>query len=111
MYNEDEQTKNKELVFTAFLFLLIGLVIGVFFQSGYSVGIRTFFHQIYVKINPETQKDSKTIIIEKVTKDTSDFPTNSIFDKPKKKENKIILTIKRMLPSKEKPQTINDNVE
>lgn len=108
MNNKDKKSKNNELIFIAFLFLLIGLVIGVFFQSGYSIGMRTFFHQIYIKFHPETQKDSKTIIIEQVTKNTSTIPQNSIFDKPEKKENKFILIIKRIFPAKEKPKTIND---
>ena len=95
--------KNKDTLFIIFISLLLGVFIGVFFKSGYSLGIKSFFRDVYFKINPESQKDSKTIILEKA--DCYELP-NTIFDETKKKDNKFILFIKNL--KKEKPQTIKN---
>lgn len=89
--------------------LLLGMFLGVFFKSSYSIGIRTFFHNIYVKLHPEITKDSKTIIMDRVTKDTPNLPQNDIFEEPAQKENGFIKIIKKVFIHKQKEkQTIDD---
>lgn len=91
--------------------LTLGMLIGIFYHSQYSLGMRTFFHKMYLKINPDSQKDSKTLIMDKVTKDTPNLPQNDIFEQPAKKDNGFILFIKKVFVKKEnKPQTINDYI-
>ena len=106
-----EDIMNYETGLTLLIALLLGLFLGVFFQTQYSVGIRTVFHNIYTKLCPDTQKDSKTIIMERVTKDTPNLPQKDIFETPKKKENEMVLFIKRLfIKEKKTEQTINDVV-
>jgi hypothetical protein len=97
---------NKDSAATIFIALLLGLLLGVLYNTPYSIGIRTKIHNIVHKFNPE--KDSKSIIIEKATKDISPLPQKSIFEEPQK-ENRFILFIKRVFTNKqEQTKTIND---
>ena len=95
---------DKDTLFIIFISLLIGLVIGVYFQTSYSIGLRTALHNITQKLNPDSKKDSKTLIMEKAG--TYTMP-ETIFDTPKK-ENKLIIFIKRFLPKKETTQTLDN---
>ena len=99
-----------ENISTIVIALLLGVFLGVFFQTSYSLGIRTFFHNVYVKLHPEINKDSKTIIIDRVTKDTPNLPQNDIFEEPEKKENGFIKIIKKVFIHKDKEQTTIHNV-
>ena len=89
--------------------LLLGLIIGVVAPSKHYAELRIFIHKLYLKFNPNAEKDSKTIILETASKSLDELPQNSIFDKPKKK-NKVILFIKQIIESNKKPQedTINN---
>ena len=99
---------NKDSAATILIALLLGLLLGVLFNTSYSVGIRTKLHNIYSKYNPE--KDSKTMIMDRATKDILPLPQNSIFDEPER-EHKIILLIKRFFDKKtEQNKTINDEI-
>lgn len=100
---------NWETVSTVLIALLLGMFLGVMFNSKYSIPLRVKFHDFYVKINPDTQKDSHTLIMEKVTKDAPILPQNSIFDEPEKKENRFIKTFYRIFnKNHERKQTIHD---
>ncbi len=89
--------------------LMLGMLIGIFYHSPYSVGLRTLIHNIYLKTHPNIEKDSKTLIMDRVTKDTPNLPQKNIFEQPQKKENGFILFIKKVFVKKQdKPQTIND---
>lgn len=102
---------NWDIVYIFIFSLLFGFFIGVIFKTPYTLGIKTFFHNISVKLNPDSQKDSKTLIIDRVTKDTENIPQNSIFEEPKKKDNNFIIIIKRLFhKQKEKSPTIHDAV-
>ena len=64
---------------------------------------------MYIKVHPEVKKDSKTIIIDQVTKNTHNVPQKDIFEAPKK-ENKLVIFIKRVYgEEKPKRETIYDN--
>ena len=107
--------KNSELltwsnISTIIIALLLGLFLGIFFKSSYSIGIRTFFHDIYVKLNPDITKDSKSIIIDRVTKDTPQLPQNDIFEEPAQKENGFIKIIKKVFIHKQKEKQTIDNI-
>lgn len=104
---------DKDTLFILFISLLLGLFIGVFFQSGYSVGLRTLYHKIYLKFHPEVQKDTKTIIIDKVSEDNIRIPQTDIFEDMSEKDNKLIIILKKIFtPSKKLKQenkpTIDD---
>ncbi len=101
--------KKSDIVFIIIFCLLLGFFIGILFKTPYTLGIKTFFHNISVKLNPDTQKDSKTLIIDKATKDAKSIDYKNIFDEPKTKENKFIIIIKRIF-NKKKHQTTIDNV-
>ena len=102
---------NWDLVYIFIFSFLFGISIGIIFKTPYTLGIKTFFHDIYVKLNPDLQKDSKTLIIERATKDTKALPQNSIFEEPQKKDNKFIIIIKRVFKNKEETRpSIHDAV-
>ncbi len=102
---------NYDAYLTIIIALLLGMFAGVFFQTKYSLGIKTFFHNVYIKLNPDSQKDSKTLILERVTKDTPNLPQKDIFEEPEKKDNPFVLYIKRIFINKnEKTHTIHDIV-
>ena len=62
-----------------------------------------------MKLNPDITKDSKSIIIDRVTKDTPQLPQNDIFEEPAQKENGFIKIIKKVFIHKQKEkQTIDD---
>lgn len=90
--------------------LLLGLIIGFVAPSKYYAEFRIFVHKLYLKFNPDVKKDSKTIILETTSKSLEELPQNSIFDKPKKKDNKFVLFIKQVIETNKKPQeeTINN---
>ncbi|GEM_PF-7132693 len=95
------------------LALLFGFIIGLIIPSRFFMPVRVFFHNIYIKMNPDSQKDSKTLILEQVTKDNVSTPKKDIFEEPEKKENGVVLYIKKVFKKdtkQEKPQTINDFV-
>lgn len=100
---------DEELTFVIIISLLLGCFIGVFMQTPYSLGIKTTFHNLYIKLNPDTQKDSKTIIIDKASESLDKLPQKDIFEQPEKKENKFILFIKNVFKTEKTQQkTIND---
>ena len=100
---------NWETVSTVLIALLLGMFLGVMYNSKYSIPIRIKFHDFCVKINPDTQKDSQTLIMERVTKDAPNISQNSIFDEPEKKENCFIKFVYRLFnKNNQKPQTIHD---
>ena len=64
-------------------------------------------HKIYLKINPNTEKDSKTIILEKVSGDINELPQKDIFEKPAK-ENRFVIFLKKLFTQKiDKQETID----
>ena len=102
---------NWDIVYIFIFSLLLGVLIGVLFKTPYTLGIKAYFHDICVKLNPNLQKDSRTLIIDRVTKDTKPLPKNSIFEVPEKKDNNLIVIIKRVFNKhKEKEPTIHDSV-
>lgn len=99
-----------DILYVFVVSLMIGLVLGFCCPNSYSANVKMFFHNIYVKFHPDTQKDTKTIIIETATKNIKDIPQNSIFEEPKK-ENKFLLFVKRVfVKEKKKEMTIEDIV-
>ena len=70
--------------------MLLGVVLGKFCPSNIHLQTATFFHNIYVKIHPESQKDTKTIII---------------FEEPQKKKNNFIIFIKKIFHKNTKNDT------
>ncbi len=76
--------------------MLLGVVLGKFCPSNIHLQTATFFHNIYVKIHPESQKDTKTIIMERATKDIQTYTGNDIFEEPQKKKNNFIIFIKKI---------------
>lgn len=80
--------------------LLIGLFLGIFFQSIYSIPIRTFFNNL----NPNTGKDSHTLIIDNVTRNTPNINQKDIFE-IQKKENIVIRIIKKLSTNNDKNST------
>ena len=105
-------SESADAILTVILALLIGAAIGLLIPSKASIATRIFFHNIFVKLNPDSQKDSHTLIMENVTKDTPNLPEKSIFEEPQKKDNGFILYIKKVFTKKdsEKPKTITDYV-
>ena len=100
---------NRETLSTILIALLIGMLLGVFYNTKYSIGLRTYFHEVYTKLHPEVKKDSKTIIIEQVTKNSQNIPQKDIFEKPER-ENKFFTVIKKIFVKPEqKTETIFDN--
>lgn len=99
-----------ENISTIIIALLLGVFLGVFYQTQYSIGLRTFVHNMYVKMHPEINKDSKSIIMDRVTKDTPALPQKDIFEEPAKEENGIIKIIKKVFIRKDKEQTTIHNV-
>ena len=100
--------KKSDIVFIIIFCLLLGFFIGILFKTPYTLEIKTFFHNINLKLNPDIQKDSKTLIIDNVTKDSKSIDYKNIFDEPKEKENKYIIIFKRLFKKKHKKTTIND---
>ena len=100
---------SREDIYTIIIALLIGMFVGVFFQSGYSIGIRSFFHNIYTKINPNSQKDSKTLINDRATKDIPNLPQKDIFETPKKKDCGVVIFIKKIFHNSEQEKDTIDN--
>jgi len=101
---------DENTVIIVIIALFIGFIAGKFIPSGVFMPVRLFFHNIYVKLNPDSQKDSKTLIMEKVSGDIY-LPQKSIFDEPVKKENKAVLYIKRILKKEDNsdnPKSIHD---
>lgn len=89
--------------------LLLGMFLGVMNNSKFAIPLKIKLHDMYVKINPDIQKDSHSLIIERVTKDTPNLPQNSIFEEPEKKDCSFIKVIKKVFIKKhEKPKTIHD---
>lgn len=104
-----EELISLDTVLVIAIALTLGMLIGIFYHSQYSIGIRTFIHDVYVKTHPNIEKDSKTLIMDRVTNDTPNLPEKDIFEQPQKKENGFILFIKKVFVKKQdKPQTIND---
>ncbi len=93
--------------------LLIGLVFGVMSPVNIKMRVQTFYSNLYIKFHPESQMDTQTIIINKVTKNSVLTPQNDIFEMPVKKENQIILFVKNLFKQnkqpKEKPLSIHDD--
>lgn len=104
-----EDITDTNMFLTVLLFLLLGMFTGVFFQSEYSVGVRTFFQKIYLKLNPDASKDSKTLILEKAGGSILELPTNNIFE-TKENENKLKSICKKLLKKQSDKNTcININ--
>ena len=99
-------------ILTIILALMIGLSIGFFIPTKCSIAIRLFIHNIYLKINPDAQKDSKTLILEKVSKNNDILEQKTIFDKPDKNQETPVMFIKKIFKNnntdEKKKQTIND---
>lgn len=105
--------ESMDAILTITLALLVGLTIGMLIPSKFSISSKVFFHNILRNLNPDSQKDSQTLIMEKVTKDTPNLPQNSIFEEPEKKENGFILYIKKVFfnqKDEDPPKTITDYV-
>lgn len=85
--------------------MLLGVVLGKFCPSNIHLQTATFFHNIYVKLHPESQKDTKTIIMERATKDIKTYTGNDIFEEPQKKENNFIIFIKKIFHKNTKNDT------
>jgi hypothetical protein len=81
-----------DLFYIFVISLLVGLIIGVVTSKQIQIAL----HEIYQKFHPEISKDSKTIIIERATKDLEQIPETSIFETPVKKENSVILFVKKI---------------
>ena len=99
---------NNDIFLTVILALLLGMFLGVAFNSKLFLPVKVKFHDFYSKINPNYQKDSQTLIIEKVTKDTPNINQKDIFEEPKKKNNSFILFIKRIFTPKKETNNIHD---
>lgn len=83
--------------------LMIGLVLGFCCPKECSAKFKIFMQNVYIKFHPECQKDSRTIIIEKVSKSTNDLPQTSIFEEPKK-ENQFLLFVKKVFVKEKKTE-------
>ena len=110
-------SKNKFLdddsIIVIILALLVGFIAGIIIQSEIFMPVRLFFHNVYTKLNPDSKKDSYTLIIENVTKSSPNLPQKNIFEEPAKKENGFVLYVKKVFAKNkktEKRQTINDFV-
>lgn len=90
--------------------LIFGIALGLICPSQYSMAFRTTIHNIYIKLHPESKKDTRTIIMEKATKDIPNLPQNSIFEEPQPKENNFILYLKKIFSKKQDdtPKSIHD---
>jgi len=93
--------------------LLLGFLFGSFCPVNIKMQVRTFYNDIYIKLHPESQMDTQTIIINRATKNNLVLPKNNIFEPIKKKENPIVIFIKNIFTPSNKntnsPVTINDN--
>jgi hypothetical protein len=94
------------------LALLIGLVLGRLCPTGVSMGYRTFCQKLYIKFHPDSQKDTKTIIMEKALKDTPSLPKTDIFEEPQTKDSSFVQYVKHIFVKKQtdSPKTIHDIV-
>lgn len=100
---------DKEILLTILLALLLGMFLGVFYNTKYSIPLRTFMHNMYIKSHPEIKDDSKTIIINKVSGKFSSLPQKDIFES-KNNDNKFIMFIRKIFSKPvEKEKTIFDN--
>lgn len=88
--------------------MLLGVIIGRICPQNIHIQTATFFHNIYIKLHPDSQKDTKTIIIDSATKDIPIYSGNNIFEKPQKKENKYKRFIKKVLHENKKE---NNNID
>ncbi|MCM1265710.1 MAG: hypothetical protein NC200_05880 [Candidatus Gastranaerophilales bacterium] len=102
--------KKSDYIYIIIVSLLLGLTLGLVCPKKCSIAFRTTLHKIYIKFHPESQKDTKTIIIERATKDTPNLPQYDIFEEPTKKENSFIKYIKKIFIKKdnEQSQSIHD---
>ena len=100
---------NWDTFYIVLVALLLGMILGVAFNSKYSIPIRIRLHNLYLKINPDVQKDSQTLIIDKVTKDAPISSQTNIFEEPKQNKNNFLYCIKKIfIKNDKKPQTIHD---
>ena len=100
---------NNEIFLTVILALLLGMFLGVMYNSAFFTPIKVKLHSLYLQINPDAQKDSQTLIIEKVTINTPNINQKDIFTEPKKQDCKILCIIKKLIPTKETPANINSD--
>ena len=61
--------------------LILGYLIGCAIPSEFKVSTNVFLNKIYVKFHPDTQKDMKTIIMEKAGKNLMKYENESIYNK------------------------------
>jgi len=106
MKDNKQNIFNNENFLTVLIALLLGLFLGVMWNTRFSTGVKTYFHDIYIKINPDAKKTSHELIIDRVNKDLPNLPQNSIFEQPEKKENKIILFVKKIFLNRQKDSDI-----
>jgi len=84
--------------------LAVGMLAGEFCPACVHIYFRTVIHNVYVKFHPDSQKDTKTIIMEKTTKGIPDYTGTGIFDEPAKKDSGFVYVIKKVLHSDKKEQ-------
>jgi hypothetical protein len=108
----NQKNSNWDIVFIVVVALCVGMAIGRFCPPSCTLGVRTFCQKLYVKFHPDSQKDTKTIIIDRETSGIPNLPHNDIFEQPEKKDCAFVKYVKQLFnrKSKEKPQTINDIV-
>ena len=99
---------NKDIISIILISLLLGIFLGLFFKTEYSIPIKAFFNDL----NPNSGKDSQTLILDNVTKNTPNINQKNIFETPKRKENLIIQIIKNFSKKNKKTEesTINNYV-
>ena len=104
--------KRSDFIYVIIISLLLGMIFGYSCPTKYSSAFKSTLHKIYIKFHPESQKDTHTIILERVTKDTPNLPQYDIFEEPVQKENNFILYIKKIFGKKaeKQPASIHDMI-
>lgn len=100
---------NKKTIYESILIILICLFVGLFIgravPQNLSVSIQSFAQELYLKFHPDSQKDTQTLIRERVMKDTVYTPTENIFEEQKRIG--FVQKIKLFFNKKDKSQEQN----